>query len=638
MAKYDITLLYIEDDLLTRRLLEDKLRLLFKHVVIANDGLEGLSIYEKEKPDLIITDVVMPNMNGIDFIKNIGNDRKCKIIITSAFADSINLIELINLGVDYFVTKPIIFNKLQEAIDKIFYNLKLEQNLDDYLNRLKSTISKRTSELNNQRLELIETKNILADRERRYSEILNNSYDGIYIYKNNKFLFANKTLCNQLGYSEEEIYQLNIWDLIHPDDKNRIENYGIKRSQGEEVPSTYICKVLTKDNKIRDCEFSVKVINYENDWAVLGIVKDITERVKTNFKLEQSKLKFKKYLDNSPIAIFIAETNGQITFVNSAACTLLKYSEKELLQKRIIDLVPVDYSIKGLRSFIEVLRNYNIRHDDFKLKKKTNEEVDVILDAVRINEYEIMAYCVDVTELINVKMKLGETLLTVKAKNKELEQFAYVATHDLRSPILNLKGLLDVFKKQNFITQENSPIIDRIIKTSDNLYNTLHDLISVITSVNNHDEIIKTVEFKQILDEILSEFEDQISQNNITVHFNFHKASTIRYFPSHIKSIMQNLITNSIKYKSKTRPLTINISTSIKNNTIKLCVKDNGIGILPEHKEKIFQLFKRINYTVDGKGIGLFIVKSLLESNGGKIEIDSEFDNWTLFSIYFKEK
>lgn len=638
MIKYNITLLYIEDDLLTRRLLADKLKLYFSNVLIANDGLEGLKLFKSDKPDLIITDVVMPNMDGIEFLRNINIDRKCKIIITSSFSDSNNLIELINLGIDYFITKPINIEKLTRAIDKLFYSLLLEQELDNYLEKLKKTISKRTIELNNQRLELIEAKRILSEREQRYSEILNNSYDGIYIYKDNKFLFANVTLCQQLGYKDIEIYNLNIWDLIHPEDKDRIVDYGERRARGEEVPSTYISRVLTKSGVIKVCEFAVKVIQYENDWAVLGIVKDITDKIETKDKLKQSESKFKKYLDSSPISIFIAEKNGKIVFVNSSACNLLKYSEEELLQKRIIELVPREYLIKGLRSFIEVVENKSIRHDDFQLKRKNNEYVDIILDAVELNDNEIMAYCVDVTELIKIESKLEESLQTVSAKNKELEQFAYVATHDLRSPILNLKGLLDMFVKQNFITEANRPIIERVIKTSENLYSTLQDLITVITSVNNADDNVRTVDFEQTLLEILADFEDQIHLNNIKVHYNFNKISEIHYFPSHIKSIMQNLITNAIKYRSNKRPLVIDIYTSKRNNIIELCVQDNGIGILPEHKEKIFQLFKRINFNIEGKGIGLFLVKSLLEVNGGKIEIDSEFDNWSIFTVSLKEK
>ena len=636
--KYNITLLYIEDDLLSRRLLEDKLRSYFAKVFIAKDGLEGLKLYKSEKPDLIILDVVMPNMGGIEFIKNIESDRKCKIIITSAFSDSNKLIELINLGIDYFITKPINFEKLKEAIDKLFYNLLLEQNINIYMDKLVKTISKRTIELNNQRLELIETKNILADKEKRYSDILNHSYDGIYINKDNKFLFANITLCQQLGYTETEIYTLNIWDLIHPDDKQRIIDYGIKRTSGEDVPNTYISRVLTKSGVIKICEFAVKTIQYENDWAVLGIVKDITDKIIAKEKLVQSERKFNKYLKSSPIAIIIAKKNGNIQFVNTAACLLLKYSETEILRMKIIDLVPQEYIIKGMRSFLQVLENKNIRHDDFQLKRKNNEHVDIILDAVKLNDNEIMAYCVDVTELIKIESKLEESLNTVSAKNKELEQFSYVATHDLRSPILNLKGLLDVFRKQNFITEENKPIIERIIKTSDNLYTTLHDLISVITTVNNADDNIRIVDFEQTVLEVLTNFEDQIKLNKIKVHYNFKKVSEICYYPTHVKSVIQNLITNAIKYRSNKRSLVINIYACKRNNMVELCVQDNGMGILPEHKEKIFQLFKKVNFNSEGKGIGLFLVKSLLESNGGSIEVDSEYDKRTIFTVSFKLK
>ena len=121
--------------------------------------------------------------------------------------------------------------------------------------------------------------------EEKYRAIVENSHDAIYIHKDDSFLFVNDKMCEVSGYSRTEFKKIIIWDMIHPDDRNRIEEYGKKRISGEAVPDNYYSRVIAKDGDIRDCEFSVRVIRYQNDFAVLGAVRDITERKKAEQKL-----------------------------------------------------------------------------------------------------------------------------------------------------------------------------------------------------------------------------------------------------------------------------------------------------------------------------------------------------------------
>ncbi|MDX2304909.1 MAG: CheR family methyltransferase [Microscillaceae bacterium] len=237
--------------------------------------------------------------------------------------------------------------------------------------------------------------------------------------------------------------------------------------------------------------------------------------------------------------------------------------------------------------------------------------------------------CIDFTEERETKEKL-------QSSNLELEQFAYVATHDLRSPIVNLQSLIALFYEQDFVTPENAFIADKIRSCTEEIHETLHDLIAVITEQKKLDETIKEVSFQDIFDLIYKGIEEQVKSTSAILHTDFSQIPTIYYIPGHLKSIFQNLLTNAIKYRSPDRIPEIYIKTYLTTEHICLSMKDNGIGIDMNKKDKVFGLFKRLSEKEEGKGIGLFLTKSQVESQGGKIDLESEPGKGTTFFVYLK--
>ena len=143
----------------------------------------------------------------------------------------------------------------------------------------------------------IEEERIFSDRalkesEERYRAIVENSHDAIYIYQADKFKFVSSKFCSLSGYTEEEIYQIDIWQLVHPDDKQRIQNYAKNRALGKHTPGTFLAKVVCKNGEVRECEFAVSITSFMNEFAVLGSVRDITERKTAELEIQKSEKKF----------------------------------------------------------------------------------------------------------------------------------------------------------------------------------------------------------------------------------------------------------------------------------------------------------------------------------------------------------
>ncbi|TLX74056.1 PAS domain S-box protein [Labilibacter sediminis] len=171
----------------------------------------------------------------------------------------------------------------------------------------------------------------LVESEAKYKAIVDNNYDGIYIYRDNNILFANKRIFELSGYSPEVFAQGSFWDIIHPEDRPRIMEYAKARAEGKSTLNSYNGRVICNGGEIKECEFSVTTIKYFDEYAVLGVVRDISHRIKSEKKLIASNQKYKELTFNSPVGIFTTDKSGICNFANPKWLELLNKNEKEVL-------------------------------------------------------------------------------------------------------------------------------------------------------------------------------------------------------------------------------------------------------------------------------------------------------------------
>ncbi len=229
--------------------------------------------------------------------------------------------------------------------------------------------------------------------------------------------------------------------------------------------------------------------------------------------------------------------------------------------------------------------------------------------------------------------KIQTTTDELMLSNAELEKFAYVASHNLRAPVINIISLLSLYNRERPNAEDNSYIIEKLDSTTKNLHNTLKDLIQVVSSKSVGLDA-QEVNIEHVFEEVKESISELInnSETNIYTHFEVKK---LYYSHKVLTSILINLLTNSIKYKRPEVHAIIEVSTRVKNNKIELRVTDNGLGInLKKHGEKLFGLFQRFNTNIDGSGIGLHIVKKQVETLGGEIKVESTVNVGTTFYIY----
>jgi signal transduction histidine kinase len=164
------------------------------------------------------------------------------------------------------------------------------------------------------------------------------------------------------------------------------------------------------------------------------------------------------------------------------------------------------------------------------------------------------------------------------------------------------------------------------------------DLTKVLIIKEQTNIVKEQISLTEITNNTLSQLSITVDDNDVKVNYNYKNAPFVNFTKAYLESVFQNLFTNSIKYKSPKRKLKINITSNESPNYIILKFIDNGIGIDTElHKEKLFKLYQRFHDNPDGKGLGLYLIKSQIEALGGSIAIESKVDVGTTFIIKFKK-
>ncbi len=234
--------------------------------------------------------------------------------------------------------------------------------------------------------------------------------------------------------------------------------------------------------------------------------------------------------------------------------------------------------------------------------------------------------------LLHQKQKeLNEAL---NYQNKQLDDFAHLTSHNIRSPATNIHSLVSILSEESTI-DDYKFIFEKLKKVSKNLNETLNELMEVLNVKQNTTIEKHEIGFEDIFNKVIESLQGDILNTNATITSEFNVAS-IEYPKTYMESIFHNLLSNSIKYRSDKRPLYIHVATEKIDDKVCLVVKDNGLGIdLNRHGNSVFGLRKTFHKNPGSKGIGLFMTKTQIETMGGHISVQSEVDLGSTFTIAF---
>jgi signal transduction histidine kinase len=279
------------------------------------------------------------------------------------------------------------------------------------------------------------------------------------------------------------------------------------------------------------------------------------------------------------------------------------------------------------------------------LSKETIDQIEAKI-LIKKSEEEIRkreAMLVEAHEKLEQRVmertkELDETNRQLLKINEDIDNFVYSASHDLKSPIINLGTLVDIlFEDESITVAEKDDLREKIKKSIERMKATIDHLAQVARVQKEVYDDIEKVSFRDILKEVIEDNAEIIRATQAIIEYDFNGADCMVYSKISAKSILYNLISNAIKYRDSERVPWIEIKTQCEENYLVLSVKDNGLGIdMERHGDRLFTIFRRFHDHTEGTGIGLYMVKRLVEKNDGKIELESMPGKGSTFKIFFK--
>ena len=245
----------------------------------------------------------------------------------------------------------------------------------------------------------------------------------------------------------------------------------------------------------------------------------------------------------------------------------------------------------------------------------------------------------DITERKEAEMQRDMVINQLKKRNQDLEQFSYIVSHNLRSPLANLLGISEIVKDRGLDLEELDFMMDNISSQISKLDSMIKDLNYVLQVRSLAEEKMEPVVLADLVERVREMSEELRTSSSILIDTHFDGCPLVFSNKSYLHSIFYNLISNSIKYRKPNGELRLNISSRVIGTTVELEFTDNGIGIdLKAHSNSLFGLYKRFHKQADGKGMGLYMVKTQVESMGGSISVTSEVQIGTTFKILLPQR
>ncbi|MDP4175372.1 MAG: PocR ligand-binding domain-containing protein [Bacteroidota bacterium] len=376
----------------------------------------------------------------------------------------------------------------------------------------------------------------------------------------------------------------------------------------------------------------------------LALKQTIEEKKSVIDQLKVASDRYKLISDNTGDVIWILDLNkGKFTYVSPSVEKLRGYSPEEVMQMDFSESVTTE-SLAFIKDKLPIriseFENGNgsarivTTEVDQKCKDGSIVPTEVVTTLIT-DESEKVVEILGVTRNISERKKADEIrdklINELNRSNKELEQFAYVASHDLQEPLRMISTYtkhLEIELK-DALNDRTVKYMEIIIEAAKRMHYLIHDLLSLSRISNAKDPFVVT-DLNKVIEDIQQDQYFAIAESK--TEFHVEALPLLKVDPFQIKLLFQNLISNAIKFKGKNAPV-ICIDAYHSDNTWTFKFKDNGIGIDPEYFDKIFIIFQRLHERGQyaGTGIGLSICKKIIENHGGRIWVESEIGKGTTF-------
>lgn len=484
----------------------------------------------------------------------------------------------------------------------------------------------------------------LVQAEQRLTMLLNNTKESFIILNGQLRITAYNKAAQEHSpffFNTEIQSGLSLLELIDPAEAEFYLGMLEKVLEGREMEND--TSFTDPEGKLHIYHHSYRSLSMEGGKGIFITSTDITEKRIAELALRENEEKFKTIIEYSFDAVVIVDAKGIVSYASPSIVSLTGYDQEDLIGKSGFEFMHPDDVPEIQRKLQSVVNENEETYADYRSINKdgslkwieakgknmlSNRHIQGVLVSLRdISERKHMME--EQTVLANELMKY----------NKDLQQFSFITSHNLRAPVANLISLLSLYNHEAPADPFNEQLMDKFRECTEKLNETLNDLINVLVIRSRPNADREFVTFSAVTTQVKKNVESLLAQSGGQILTDFTEADGVEYNRVHLESIFLNLISNSIKYRSPDRPLQIQIRSEKLGPATRLSFTDNGIGIdLDRYGDRIFGLYQRFHSGKDGKGLGLYMIKSQITASGGKIEVQSLPGIGTTFSVYLRNQ
>jgi PAS domain S-box-containing protein len=572
-------------------------------------------------PDIILCDHSLPSFTSTDALKILKESgKRIPFILVTATVSEEFVVAMMKEGIDDYILKDRL-SRLPSAVLNAIEKVSAEKDKEKFYNEI-------------------------VKQEKRFRALIENISEAIAVVNGNgEITYQSPSATRVLGYSAEEVIHTSIFALFHPDDVKEAKKNFEEAKQKPETPLWESFRVKHKKGNYIWVEGTIT--NLLEEESVKGFIinyRDITERKISEQMLRDSEANLSTVFNNTEISYVFLDVDLNILSFNHRAT---KIYEKETNKQLRAGVNLIEYTSPDRKEFVKLVIN--------RVKKMQQKEgfersfpssngsetwYDVCILPVFDDQKNILGIIVsteDITARKNTELEREKMTADLIQHNKNLEQFAYIISHNLRSPVANIIGLSNMIQSMPDMSDEDfQRCMDGLALSVKKLDDTIIDLNYILQMRREINEKKEVVRFSALAKDIKTSISSLIEKENITIRTNFLEINEFFTIKSYLNSIFYNLISNSIKYRNPEKLCIIDIESKLQNNKLILKFRDNGLGIdMEAHRDKIFGLYKKFHTHIEGKGMGLYMVKTQVEILGGTISVQSKVNEGTEFNMEF---
>ncbi len=528
-----------------------------------------------------------------------------------------------------FRDKPALLMHVRDITDRREHQKLLQQHNSE----LEEKVKARTTELEQQIAEKEKFQSEL-ELQKNYLRLIIDSTPSMIFVKDaeGKFLLANEAAAQFYNLSPEEMeghfdneeqFTKDILDYFLWQDKQVIGN-----KQSIRFPETKLTNLYTGETLW--IQTIKKPIPAEDgvSWNILGVATDVTEIKEAKEQLRASEQLYREIARNLPkAAMFIFDKEMKYILAEGPLVGIISKPKSEIEGRAIRETIR-----ETERERVESIYRKILEGESSETEQSFfGRALKVYHIPIRNDEDEIiygMVMILDISDLKETQSELEKRAHELQRSNDELERFAYVASHDLQSPLRTIASYLQLLEMR-YKDKEAMEFIDFSVGGAKRMQTVISELLNYSKISSTHKPFTVT-NIREIVVEVVKNLDGNIRASEATV--NISDLPTLACVPGQMYQLFQNLIDNGMKFVKDRKPV-INVSATEHENEWEFTVSDNGIGIKEEFREKVFQIFQRLHTQTEypGTGVGLAICKKIVEIHGGKIWVNSKIGEGTTF-------